>query len=298
MRRSPHRGGSLSEYAVMLGLIALVSMAALRLLGHSTQDLLGGVTTGQTGQQLNDLISLRFQGVNASMAQPPVSNAALPATNPSSPSLGLTESSGGGVNVSSTEGVRVNIPNVPPSLNSALTTAQQFDQLANNTSNPAAAVVYQQIANQSYFLASTQASYEIHVNGQDNPSLKSLANAITNQLPTDVARMNITLKAIDNGMSALEQSKKTISDNKDLTTAEKKEALLMIDATITASQEQYGNTMRNNSLYKTSPAIEPPTESALENLRNIAINASISGELVEHTAVNASVETGLHLDQK
>lgn len=295
MSSSRHTGATLSEYAFLVSLVVVASLASVNLLGHSTSDLLGGVTTGQTGQQMEKLVSLEFGGSaggGGNTNPAPISGA--PNT------LQLTESStGGGVNVSSAEGLVVKIPNAPQSVNEALTTAQQFDNLVKSATTPQVAALYQKIANNAYFLASAQANYEVNVNGQYSPTLKDLASPVSDEISSNsnwLTKINMPLKAIDDGMTALASTKNEITKNKSLTAAEKEMALSLIDAALAKSQSQYGNTMRYNPLYKLSASVSPPKGTSMDELREIAVSASASGQLPTGSAVDTSVQTGVTLE--
>jgi hypothetical protein len=297
MSTSKQKGATLSEYAFLISLVVVASLASVNLLGHSTSELLGGVTTGQTGQQMEKLVSLEFGGSAAGGANTSTNTAAVSGA---TGTLQLTDNNtGGGVNVSSAEGLVIKIPNAPPSVNGALTTAQQFDNLVNNAKTPQEAALYKKIANNAYFLASAQANYEVNVNGQYSQTLKDLASTVNNEISSTnwlQSGLNMPLKAIDDGMTALASTKNEIIKNKSLTAADKEMALSLIDSALTKSQSQYGNTMRYNPLYKLSASVDPPKGPSMDELREIAVSASVSGELPVGSAVDTSVQTGVTID--
>lgn len=288
------KGNALSEYAILGALVAFACVATLNLLGRSMSELLGGVATAQTGEQMNRLVHLDFRNEGAALR---VGNPLAVSETPEA--LRLTESTGAGANASSTEGNVVRVAGAPPSVNEALTVAQRFDALASAANKVEVANLYRKIADTSYVLASTQASYEVNANGKNAQPLQHLAETMNKTLPGGaLSRMNTLLKGIDDGMLALGQGKSLILNNTLLAPAEKQEALLMIDAAIAASQGQYGNTMRSNSVYQLSVSIKPPEGEAMTQLRAVAVSVATDASLRSAPAVDGSVQAGTHLDGK
>ena len=124
MRRFCEPGNTLSEYAIIIGLLSLVSVGGLTLLGNSASELLVSVSNGSGSHSMqNYLVSTLgtgtaqsggsagnnapLQGPVAVIAMPKGSQNASMVPNPSAPDINpLTpNTTGGGTNATSVDGV-------------------------------------------------------------------------------------------------------------------------------------------------------------------------------------------------
>lgn len=296
MIRNGYRGNTLAEYALILALVGVAGLGALSLFGQSTSNLLVSASDGENHKNMMRLVSLDFGSNGSKSGSAPGSSSpsgSLPPVN-----LRLVESGSGGINVSSAEGNRVNIPNAPDTFNASLTTAQSFEQLANKASNPATADLFRRIADESYFLAVAQASFEIVGKGSDNKYMKSVSKVIDEIEGSSTSKMMTSLKGIDDWTNMLAIRKVQIENTPDLSPADKQAALLMLDVTVSKSNQYYGNILKQNPNYQDAESIAPPATDSKEmiELRRLALTASTDKVLDDNQAIDASVETGVNLD--
>lgn len=134
----PYRtaGNTLSEYAIMLGLLTLLALGAIRLLGVSTTNLYHQPQAKLTSTEMNDYVSLQFgapKGGNTGNS---------PATNGTNVSmLGLNNGTAGGINATSVDGTT-------PYLTA--NAATRIEQLSLQISDPEAQSLAQTIATMLY----------------------------------------------------------------------------------------------------------------------------------------------------
>lgn len=300
MIRSRYRGNTLSEYALILVLVAVAGIGALSLLGQSTSDLLVSSSDGETHESMMRLVSMDFGGsgsYSGTGGTGPVSGNGSPSV-PTPVNLRMVESGSGGVNVSSAEGIRINIPGAPEPVNKSLTTARQFEYLATHSTNPAMAKLYQDIADEAYFLAISQASFEVVNKGKDDTYLKNMTKFIDKLEGSPVTKMMTSLKSIDQWTGSLGKHREEILNAQVLSPAERESVLLMLDGAIGESRNQYDNILTQNPDYQKVEPIEPPDSGSkeMEQLRQLAISASTDEILGDNAAIDASVKVGVNLD--
>lgn len=153
-------GVSLAEYAILIGLIAIVGMAGLKLLGSSTSGVLQGTAQPLAqGGTLNLLAPVPNAGSAKSMPgnQNPVVvmkgggyYALIPDPTTGQPVLKLVDGSQGvGTNVSSIDGGRMNVLG-------SMMLAKKLDQLASEEADPTLKAYYEKMARLSYYLGGAE----------------------------------------------------------------------------------------------------------------------------------------------
>ncbi len=147
MQHSP--GTTLSEYAAIIGLLALASIGALTLLGNSISDNYKPLLEANSSQTLQQMSQLEFRSSapGSTGSSIPVSTKGL--------YLQLTNISGNGVNATSLEGI-----NDTPT-GTAIGTAKQLRSLADQVTDPALKSAILAAAESVLKLSAAQASVEL-----------------------------------------------------------------------------------------------------------------------------------------
>jgi Flp pilus assembly pilin Flp len=163
------KGNTLGEYALMLGLLVLVCMAAVNLLGNSIESLFSKSSGTVNSKPVQDWVSLNFGGesnaMNAAYASSKGGRAG--GQNPFGPNMGGT---GGGVNATSVEG-DIGTETVVQ----ALSYLKRLDALIAQETDPGLKLKLTRLASQAYWLAAAEANYEYFSNPEGNHQLRDLA---------------------------------------------------------------------------------------------------------------------------
>jgi len=147
MQHSP--GNTLSEYAVIIGLLAVASIGALTLLGNSISASYKPLLEGNSSQTLQQMSQLDFR------SSAPGSPGSSIAVSTKGLYLQLTNISGNGVNATSLEGI-----NDTPT-GTAIGTANQLRTLADQVTDPALKSAILAAAESVLKLSAAQASVEL-----------------------------------------------------------------------------------------------------------------------------------------
>ncbi|WP_373531788.1 hypothetical protein [Vampirovibrio sp.] len=300
MRNGRFFGVNLSEYALLLGLMTLMGIAGLSVLGRSTEGLLGQLVVGNASSTVQNLA--RFE-VNADK---PVIGGRSPAAEGHNPkntteqTLGLTESFGGGSNVSSAEGHTVQVGS--PAINQALEAARLMDRLATQTSNTELKAMYEQAALQAYFLAGSQATFE--TNGpkhKENTALSEMASLMglpgMNSGQSQLKQRN-ALQSISNWSDALASHQEQLLSHPGVPLSDRNQIETLLSEALNVSETQYGNAMQHNDTSGDIAALVPPDADslAMKRFRSIVSAASKSGAMDNTPVIQSSATAALALD--
>lgn len=146
--RNRLQGSTVTEYAIILGLVTVLSIAGLTMLGGSTKGLVQGNTAGLTGKQAQSIVSMEFGGQNSSGTS--MRQLVL---DPSTglPTMMVTAGSSSGTNTTSTEGMTAQAQHT---IDLASTLQESTDKIT----DPATLEWARQITRSVYYLGGAEGS--------------------------------------------------------------------------------------------------------------------------------------------
>jgi hypothetical protein len=149
-------GNVLTEYGLLLGLLALASVGGLTFMGNSTANLMGQNTNNLNGRSVQDLVSLNFGKSGKTTNNPSAStvlNPTVAATGTAAASLPLTSGSSGETNTTSTEGGRKLLTY------ESLSQADTVMQIAAASTDPATKDWANNVAKYLYWMGGAEGSF-------------------------------------------------------------------------------------------------------------------------------------------
>ena len=300
---APHKGNTLSEYALILGLVALACIGSLSLFGNSTVALVGQASQGQHHDQMLNMSMMNFgnqQAGSTADSASASSGANTPQAVNTPAHLILLNTSGGGVNATSVDGSNGKVQTVQQALNAA----RAMQAKADATQNPALKAWYLAAARETFLLAGNEASLSYKM---DNlTELKALAE--TNMTPGDA------LYEISNHYSMLGSFLLSLPPN--ITATEKSTALASVNNVLGSLKTQYADTLAkytNMAVYNGQPVmtINAPNlyadqmvygqqnyTKSPEDIQKLAPTALSDGSVSKTPAVQTSLETGLQMNSQ
>jgi Flp pilus assembly pilin Flp len=142
-------GGALTEYGLVLSLVIFLSIAALFLLGDSVTDVFKGNSSVLASSSVQQLVSLQFNQSNI----PPGKGKLTIDSVTGWPVMQLSDSNtAGGVNTTSTEGIRATATNT-------MDEASQLSSALSQISDPDTREWAEQITRLAYYLGGAEGSY-------------------------------------------------------------------------------------------------------------------------------------------
>lgn len=295
---TPHKGNTVSEYAVVIGLVALACIGSLTLFGNSTNNLLGQASQGKNKDSMLNMAQMKFgqQSSNPSQTASVAYQAAVIAQPNATPaSLHLQNTSSDGVNATSVDGSSGKVQAVQHTLSAA----RDMQAKAANLPEGALRQWYLAAARETLLLAGNEASLSYKM---DN---------IT-QLQT-LAEPNMTagdaLYEISNHYSMLGSFLLSLPPN--ITAAERSTALASVNNVMNSLKTEYAeplgkytnmvvnngqpsmtintaNLYADNMTYGQQNYTKTP-----EDIQKIAPTALSDGSVSKTPAVRTSLETGL-----
>lgn len=284
----PHRtasfpkrsGNTLSEYAIIIGLIGIACIGALSLMGTSVDHQYRDVSTGNSAQTLKNMSKLNFQTAgsgNAGGGQGQLSPNGL-----TQPTLQLANTSSGGTNVTSIEG------NTKAVLKLGIQTANQMEDLASKVTDPDLKAWYRATADIVLKLSSSQAAYELG----SNPNTSYLTYFIPNgdlkkvTTPDAVKGLNVWQDKLQTQLNALSQ-------NHTASAADIQQAQDLVSAVINTNEASYAPVIQSTDTSKAE--LYDPN---VNQVKKAAELAASTGILEGDGALTTSVTNGLEMDTK
>lgn len=240
MNDSGKKGNTVTEYALIGGLVSLAALSALFLLGHNLSDLTKSTTAGQNGKNLQQIVSMDFSGGGSANSLSGSGTSALSGgvgangRTGSKSGLSLTDNVNGGQNASSAEGTNVAVGS--PSFRTTMSAAAELRQMGDETNNP----YLRRLADYAMYSASSQAAYESKMGSNPAPEIVALANAsIGDKIQNANTDYQNNLKEIS--LNSIVQWNKDLEWNAnalvtaDVSDAQKQRALQLVDQIIQAT---------------------------------------------------------------
>jgi len=273
-------GNTLSEYAIILGLIALASVGALSLMGNSISAQFDTVNQGNAHDTLTRMSNLNFE-----TGKPSSGNGAGQLSGKSIDANGypLANVSSSGTNATSMDG------NVKKNLSVSYNVANKMLAMAEQVSDPALKAWYQEAATRTLKLASSQAAYELASRNITNPdnqvsSLIGIKNNVT--FGTDDA-----VKSIIQWQESLKTQLSLLSGIRTASPAEIQAAQELTVSVLDANNVQYSNAIVKTDISKAS-VLDPD----VNKIKKEAYSLDTS-QIMDNIGLSTSVENGLTMDQ-
>lgn len=143
-----YQGNTLTEYGIIIGLVVVLSVAALTMLGKSTTKVISDGTATLKSKEVGNMMTLNFGGGTSLAARKLVIDPAS-----GLPAIQIMDSSGSGVNTTSTEGMTV-------SAQTLSTAAQLQEQVLPQITDPATLGWAKEVTELVYYMGGTEGSYE------------------------------------------------------------------------------------------------------------------------------------------
>jgi Flp pilus assembly pilin Flp len=311
MHYRQHPGNTASEYSLLIGLIAVASIAALNLLGNSLSNNYGNINNGLE----KDYVS-SFLGGSGLMGS---GKTGTTGAGSNSPGLNLTATSGGSAQslqfelnkTSSGENNNTGSEGYVYAVQQSLSIGQQFAKLMEEAAGGDQSYIdwLKDAAKNSFLLAGGQAGYS-----QIPGVLDGTANLNRDHASTDIMRQTNQaegVRFIQSSAYQLEQLKKTImTDAVKATPEQKAQALALVNAEIASLERSYGDVINQYILpgytnlnlealrkdFGDSVYSMAWTEHEDAYSSQIQANASTvlnSGSVDHNTAVKTSLQTGV-----
>jgi hypothetical protein len=275
------QGNTLSEYALLSGLVILLAYSGLSLFGNNLSGLfqkdatvLGqnsldnyfNTTLGNHSQGANGATGLASKNTNASL----LNNTSL-----------FTQSVSGGTNATSVEG-GTGEAHVLASFDKA----KDLQALADAETDPAIKAKLEKLAQDAYWIGGSQATYEYHQNG--NTSLATLAQAMIDKKLADKTTANKALISIRDNENFLTQDLDSLLSSPNIPKTIKTFALQAANQVLTQSQNQYKKS------YQSIPTDEipdtglrtPDTVDSTTGKKSIDLVIGEGNSLLEHNKIN------------
>lgn len=300
---TPHKGNTLSEYALIIGLVALACIGSLSLFGNSTNNLLGQASQGKNKDSMLNMAQMKF-GQQSSNPAPSGSGTSkttgVTQPNATPANFNILNTSSDGVNATSVDGSSGKVQAVQRTLSAA----RDMQAKAANLPEGALKAWYMAAARETFLLAGNEASLSYKM---DNISeLQALAEP--NMTPGDA------LYEISNHYSLLGSFLLSLPPN--ITAAERSTALGSVNNVLNSLKTEYAeplgkytNMVVNNgqpsmtinslNLYADNMTYgqQNYTKSA-EDIQKLATTALSDGSVSKTPAVQTSLETGLQMENQ
>lgn len=270
-----HAGNTTSEYAIILGLIALSSIGALSLMGNSLSSQLNKVNQGNAHQAMAQMSNLNFD-TNKSSSSKSESFQTL-----GSNAYELPNVSSGGTNATSMDGTAIT------AVKASYKFANKLLAMAAQTDDPGLKAWYQEAANRTLKLAGSQAAYELASNGIIDPDnqLSNLIGIKNNEtIGTDDA-----VKSIIQWQESLKAQLNLLAVNHTASAADLKEAHDLAVSVLDNNNEQYSDTIVKTDISQAT-ALDPDV--------NIIKKEVANTDIIDNLGIATTVETGLTMDAK
>ncbi len=284
MRKQPtppaQTGNTLSEYAIILGLIAVASVGALSLMGNSLSTQFDTVNQGNAHDSMTRMSNLNFDNGGK-----PSSNggAQLPGKSIGANGYPLANVSSSGTNATSMDG------NARKTLSVSYEVANKMLAMANQVDDPALKAWYKEAATRTLKLASSQAAYELasrNITDPDNQvsSLLGIKNNV--RFGTDDA-----VKSIIQWQESLKTQLSQLSGIRTASPAEIQAAQNLTVSVLDANNVQYSDAIVKTDISRAS-VLDPD----VNKIKKEAYSLDTS-QIVDNIGLSTSVENGLTMEQ-
>lgn len=269
------KGNTLSEYVIIISLIAVASFAALQLLGNSVTGHYDKISHGNSGSTIQKMSTLDF-----SSPKPNGGNFAI-TLSPEGTNLGLTGSGNSGVNATSLDGIR------ETHIGRVIGSANHLKLMADNITDPALKALLQESADISLRLSTSEAAVEVMKANNSDGVMGDLVRAGGLKVLT----MRDSVNSVDAYRAELEGKLAQLKSMSSSDPEELIQAQQLLNEAITSSWEEYGEIIeatdtQNATTYKLD----------ITKVKAVAASAQVSGGLADTVAVDASADAGLSLD--
>lgn len=270
-----HTGNTTSEYAIILGLIALASIGALSLMGNSLSSQIGKVNQGSSHQALAQMSNLNFDKPGSS------GNGAAPAA-PATGQNGypLADVSNSGTNATSMDG------NAVTALKSSYKMANKMLALAAQTDDPLLRAWYRATASDTFKLAGSQAAYELasqDITDPDNRLSKLIGIKNNQTIGEDDA-----VKSILTWQQSLQLQLSMLSLIRTASPAELKQAHDLAIGVLNANNIQYSEAINTTDISR-AQVLNPDVAAIQKEAANT--------DAIDSIGLATSLETGAVMDQ-
>lgn len=282
-------GNTLTEYAIIIGLIGVASVSALMMLGQSMNGQYRHLSQGNSAQAMKAMTQMDFSvpsGVSSAQGQPPVAQSNQQ-TQPSQYNIGasnfqMADTSSSGTNVTSIEG------NFNAVFGQGLQTAQKMEELASSTEDPKLREWYKKTSDMVFKLASSQAAYEVI----SDPSTAYLSVMIPKGNLRKIDQAD-AVKSIDAWQDGLQGQLDALQSNKTASAAEIQQAKGLLSAVVETNKARYTPIVQSTDTKK-GKLYDPD----VKQVKKVAEMALQSGFFEENTSLDTAVTNGLTMDEK
>lgn len=256
MRYQRFAGNTLAEYGIMAAVLIVVGVGGYGLYGNTVLELWMKVNSEQSARPMQNLVSLNFgSGGGSTVPSPSLSSdpgnafpnalTGISTTSSVTNTLQNTAMQTGtafGTNATAAEGTTNLVNFGPPSFQSALGSAMQMEQLAQQTTNPDLKEFLTRTAKYGYQTAGTEAYVETSLNPETNTSVKAMAEFMGDiGTAHNVKSSGLQGKSLAISYNTLLNQKRELQAMDGVSVSDKAAAFELINGTLNSLKQEYGN---------------------------------------------------------